>query len=183
MKPKRIPVEQGETRTHLYEKGDMGHKTSRTEAVFSFQSPEHQTYERGLIWHIVIGLIVALLVVYAAYDRAWTFVLAIGVSVCMYYWFLYRQKPKMLDVKITKTGIEIGEHEYNYNRISCFWVMDKLPFSRTITIRLKRHFMPDITLFLGYQNPEPFRHYLKEKIQEVEKNEGVADTLVKIFRI
>lgn len=150
--------------------------------VFSFESPEHQTYEKGPGWYVVIGLLVALLATYAIYDRAWSFGLALGVSFFMYYWLLFKQKPKMLDVKITKTGIKIGTSEYEYNQVLCFWVISR-KYDNKINIRLKRHFMPDVTIFLGHTSPEPIRHFLKEKIQEVEKSEGVADTLVKIFRI
>ena len=183
MKTKRIPVEHAAHSAAHFATHGAKHSAARSATpVFSFESPEHQTYEKGPGWYVTIGLLVALLITYAIYDRAWSFGLALAVSFSMYYWFLFKQKPKMLNVKITKTGVKIGAHEYNYNQISCFWIINR-PHDHKINIRLKRHFMPDVTLFLGNSNPEPIRHYLKEKVQEIEKNEGVADTLVKIFRI
>lgn len=169
--------------THKAPQG--GAKSSRTapkKHIFAWESPEHQTHKKGAAWYVVMAVCLAGVIAYGIYDHAWTFILALVVGIIAYYYFILREKPRMLDISLTNHEIKIDRFEYPYAQIKYFWIVNK-PETKMLNIRLKKHFMPDIAIFLNKQNPEEIRNFLKGKIMEIEKNEGVTNTLVRILKI
>jgi|GEM_PF-3787690 len=160
----------------------LQNNTSAHHNIINWQSPEHRHHEKGTLWHIIAGLILALIIIYSIYDYDWTFIIALFTAIIAYYHFIYTKKPEKLNVEISDFGIRIGKQEYKYSQIRYFWIIDK-PEVNTLNLRLKKHFMPDITIFLDGQNPEKIRSALKSKIPEIEKNESMTEALIRLLKI
>ncbi|MBI5152779.1 hypothetical protein HZA39_04545 [Candidatus Peregrinibacteria bacterium] len=151
-------------------------------ARIAWKSPEHETHKKGMSWYITISVLVAAVIVYGIYDRAWTFIAAFAVAAAAYYYFIFRETPRMLDVAVSKTGIKIGKHEYPNSEIRYFWIINKSSV-KVLNIRLKKRFLPDIAIFLDGQDPEELRHFLKEKITEIDKGESMTEAFARLLKI
>jgi len=162
------------------------HKNTSThisgQKPLNWASLEYRCHEKGTAWYVIIGLLLALIITYNIYDRDWTFMLAFLAAVIAYYYFIHSGKPAKLDVEISDFGVRMGKQEYKYSQIRYFWIIDK-PEINTLNLRLKKHFMPDIVIFLDGQNPEAVRFALKSKILEIEKHESMTEALVRLLKI
>lgn len=162
--------------------GAKSSKTAPIKQIFAWKSPEHQTHKKGVSWYITILVLIAAVIVYGIYDRAWTFVAAFVVAAAAYYYFIFRETPRMLNVTVSKTGIHIGKHEYPASEIRYFWIINKSDV-KILNLRLKKRFLPDIAIFLDGQDPEELRHFLREKITEIDRGEGMTETLARLLKI
>ncbi|MEK7672823.1 MAG: hypothetical protein AAB373_02975 [Patescibacteria group bacterium] len=152
-------------------------------APIFWQSPEVPHHERGPIWKIFSITAVAALVGGAIFYQSWTFAVAV-LTFAATYAIVHRNKPKILDIKISSVGIKIGHHKYPYNRIKAFWIIYEPPFVQTLNLRISGEILSEITLQLNGQNPAVIREYLLSKIPELEgQSEKISDIFLRIFRI
>ena len=153
------------------------------DAVISWVSPETVRHERGLIWKINIGLILALIIFGGFIYNAWTFSLVTAVFAGVYY-LVHLEHPKDVEVKISRVGVKVGSRRYPFNRIKFFWVLYEPPYVKTLNLRLESEFISDLTIQLNGQDPADVRDFLKKHSKELEgQNEKLSDIFLRLFKI
>ena len=151
-------------------------------AVIIWQTPDIIRYQKGRIWHIVMGFLVLGLATVAYFFNAWTFSLVVIVFAFVYL-IVYREKPKIVTVKISPIGIKVGSRQYPYSQIKHFFLLYQPPFLENLIIR-QSGFTVDVTIPLSGQDPAGVREFLKSKITEKEgEKEPLTDTLIRLFKL
>lgn len=168
-----------------------GHKTRHgkpdhhlfEDAILRWEAPEFEHNEKSTLWFIIAGLVVAALVFYGLSTDGWTFSVAILVFAGTYY-LLHREKPEIVDIKISKAGVKIGRHVFHYSHLRNFWIVYNPPFVQRLYIKSTSKFHPDIFVSLGDMNPTTVKNILKEHMPELkDKHEPFSDVLVRIFKL
>ena len=152
-------------------------------APIFWQSPEVPHQHRGLIWKICFFSAMVLLIGGAIFYNSWTFAGAV-FAFALAYFVVHRNKPKILDIKLSNVGIKIGHNKYPYNRIKAFWIIYEPPHVETLNLRITGEMLSEITIQLNGQDPAVIREYLLSKIPELEgQSEKISDIFLRIFRI
>ncbi|MFA6521112.1 MAG: hypothetical protein WCT53_01880 [Candidatus Gracilibacteria bacterium] len=152
-------------------------------AIIRWKAPEFDHHEKSTLWFIIAGLVVLLLVFYGLKTDGWTFSVAILVFAGTYY-LLHREKPKVVDIKISKIGVKIGRHIFHYSHLKNFWVVYNPPFVQRLYLKSTSKLHPDIFVSLEDADPMAVKHILKDHIPELKgANEPFADVLVRIFKL
>lgn len=92
------------------------------------------------------------------------------------------KKPKFMDFGITERGVRVGDKLFSYSEIDSFWLYYDPPFTKSLSIKSKKIFMPYIQIPLGDADPNAIREILLKFIKEKEHKALLADSLIKKFR-
>lgn len=164
----------------------MGEKTNTNSFhndVIKWEAPEYVQHEKGWKWFFAAGIVDLGFCVYAGITQNWTLLVALVLLSAMYVW-QHGNVPKHVEIKVSHTGIKVGNKEYPYQNIKSFWLIYKPPRVKTLNIRSNSRLLPDITIQLGDQNPASLRTYLCSQIREEEgKEETGVDSLIRIFKL
>ncbi|MBI2634073.1 hypothetical protein HYW82_00180 [Candidatus Peregrinibacteria bacterium] len=161
----------------------MNQPSAYDHAILSWIAPEALRHERGRVWKIIMGIIMAGLITWSIYTKIWTFTVAL-IAVIATYSLVSLDHPKDVEIKISNIGIKVGARKYPYSRIRAFWLIYELPHVETLNIRVRGELAGDITIQLDGQNPSEVREILMEKIPELEgQNEKFSDILFRLLKL
>ena len=83
------------------------------EILYGWQVVDAAHLERSPMWYIVATAAAVIMIVYAIFTQAWTFVVAIAMLAGVVY-LMAQEPPHVRDVVITKMGIHINRSFYPY---------------------------------------------------------------------
>ena len=172
MRHKKIPVEHKEVHS----------KPDDFQTFLQWHSPEHIVYEKGKYWYMGMSVFGLLLLSFMIYDRAYTFILAMVTAVVCYYLLIYRTPPKYLHVKLGEDGIKIDRLHLRFEQMQCYWIVVK-PDYKALHIRTKKHFLPDIVVYLHDADVKEISEFMKDKAKEIKRGEGFTGNLARILKI
>lgn len=153
------------------------------QAVLSWRAPEYVHHEKSLLWFIIAGLIALGLVIYGLETNSWTFSLTVIVFSGTYY-LVYREKPSVVEVKISKIGVKIGRNIFSYSHITGFWLVYNPPFAKKVYFKMTSKFHPYVVISFDDADPVEIRHTLLKHLKEMKGNsEPFSDVLVRLFRL
>ncbi len=151
--------------------------------ILSWHAPEHLHYNRGIVWKIIAVLFVAAAIILGYVYDDWTFSVAVMAFALVYYLF-HREKPQIVNVKISDIGIKVGHRRYPFSKIKAFWIHYEPPYTNSLMIRVSNDLAVDIEIQLYDQNPSEVRELLLEKIPELEgEKESVLNLFSKLFKL
>ncbi|MEK9133157.1 MAG: hypothetical protein AAB606_05655 [Patescibacteria group bacterium] len=158
-------------------------KHAYDDAVLTWKAPEYTYHEKSIIWFILAGFVALLLVIYGILTNGWTFSVAILVFAGTYY-LVYREKPKMVEIKISRFGVKVGHHIFPYNHLKSFWIVYNLPFVKRLYLRFTSRLHPDIAISLEDMDAAQIRRVLADHLQELKgTHEPFSDALVRVFKL
>jgi len=161
----------------------MSKNAFEQEVKISWEAPEIEHHERGLVWKITMSIIVLSIIVLGLFYNNWTFSLLIFVFALTYYLSNFK-KPEILIVKISNIGIKVGTRNYPYSRIEKFWIIYEPPFISTLNISIQGELLNQITIQLNEQDPSEIREFLSKKIKEDKgKIISLTDIILKLLKI
>lgn len=153
------------------------------EAILTFRAPEYDYHEKSSMWYAIAGGIALLFIIYGLKTDGWSFSLAVIVFAGTYY-LVRRKAPPVVDVKITKMGVAIGDHKFQYSGIKGFWIVFEPPHVTKLYLRMAGRASPDISVSLKDTDPSEVRMALKKHARELEiSTEPFSDTLVRLFKL
>lgn len=145
------------------------------EKLFEWETPEYIEHKKGTDWYWWLSLIVVGLLIFAAYERSFLFVIFVVLG-----WFtimLYSAKPpEIIRISIAQQGVIVGENMYLWTNIKSFWIFEKI-YKKEISLELKKAFMPYLKIPLGNIEPATVREILLKFIPEKEQEESLIDNL------
>jgi len=151
--------------------------------VFKWIAPEYIQSERGVLWYVFAGVIIAALMLMALIQGSWTMALVI-IAVVVAYWTSHGHKPRLMEVVVTTLGIAVGGKFYPYTSMMAFWIIYSPPEVKTLTFRIGHKIKKDITVQLMDKNPVPLRTYLSSQIKELEgREESLSDIWIRALKL
>ena len=147
-----------------------------SEALISWQAPEHLHTEKSSDWYWAVGIITLALVavcfifgqiIFGIFIIAGTTALVIHAA----------NPPKIVEYSITDRGIVADDILYPFVSLESFWIPHNEWPPRVI---LKSHkiFTPFIIIFIDEVNPEEIRDILLKYIAETEHREPILKHLL-----
>lgn len=151
--------------------------------IISWEAPEFIQHEKSWLWFAVAAFAAVGFAIWAVLTGNWTLVVAIVVVAALYIW-LHGQTPNHLEVKVSKTGIRIGNKEIPYQNMHSFWILYNPPHIKTLNIKSNSRIYPDLSIDLDEQDPAELRTFLCAHVKEDEgKEENFADIFIRLLKL
>ena len=140
-----------------------------TEALISWNAPEHIYVEKRPDWYWSVGLITLALAAVAFIFS--NFVTGIFVVVAAVALVLHASRPaRVLYHEINDRGIIVHDTLYPFLSLDSFWIPHD-EFPSKIIIKSRKLFMPYIVFFIEETDPESVREVMLKYIAETEHHE------------
>ncbi len=140
-----------------------------TEALISWNAPEHFYVEKSPDWYWAVGIItLAIAAVTIIFGNIITgiFVLVAAVALVIH----ASQPPKIVYHEINDRGLIVHDRFYPFLTLESFWIPhDELP--PKIILKSRKLLMPYIVLFIDELDPEDVREIMLRYIAETEHRE------------
>lgn len=159
---------------------DEYHIMTPEEIRMEWFAPEYQQHERHPVWFIYLGIIAAILTIYALVVGNYLFAIIV-VMLAIIINMLARKEPETLHLAITRHGFKVNEKLYTYeDDLESFWILYRPPHLKTLNFQRKQRILPTLTFQLADQNPLKVREILLDYLPEdINKEEHYADKLAR----
>jgi len=149
--------------------------------ILEWSSYLNQEFHKTSRWYFYASLILAALVVYGLLTNQWSFSAALLVCAGVYYYVTHTKGP-IIEVKLSETGLQVGERVYPFTDLRTFWVEYNPPYSQYLHLVLKNTYKQDISVQIHQVEVTQLRtilsRYLPEwKEREKSFTEHLAQTL------
>jgi len=148
----------------------------------AFYSPEFLEYPRGPLWYFVATIVGIGIITLGLVTNSITLTLAFVLFVAAY-WLLHEHEPRLLEISITQNGIRIEDDFVPFGDIEEFWIIHNPPFVADLKLKVRRKWQSTLTIHIFGQEPEELRKLLAPHLKEVEKEEELADLIVRALRL
>lgn len=143
--------------------------------------PEYEYFEKSSEWFWAV-----LVVTFAAATAAFIFgsflfgvlIFVSGIALALH----GIKKPHLTDFSIMNRGVAINNKFYPYSALDSFWIKFDPPFTKILSLKSKKTFMPYIAIPLGDLDPNFVRETMIKFIREKEHDESFIDFLIKVLR-
>lgn len=140
----------------------------------TWEASEYIHHQKSTIWFVSFGAIVLVLLGFAVWLQAWTFVALIIVMAIAMLVFAVRS-PRSLRYTLTAQGLQIDQRFYSYNDFKAFGILHDGGLLSVMLMPTKR-FMPAITVYFAQEDGEkivdmlgsrlPIEHYEQDPIDK-----------------
>lgn len=135
----------------------------------TWQTPEFKHYHKNLGWHITFWGIVTLIIGYQIVTKDYFGALSVFL-IAGFAAYLLKQRPGIVEVRITDQGMHIDELQIPYKNMRHFWIVDT-ETHRTLNIETSAYLNRFIILELEDQDPEIIRQILAKSVPEHDSTE------------
>jgi len=136
----------------------------------SWESLEFKDYEKNAGWYVTLISIAVLIIgffiiIQKDYFAAITMAILTALII-----FFSRQKPQIVETRLTHKALHHGPLVIPYKQIKHFWVVDK-EHHKTVNFETSAFFNRMMIIELEKQDPEEVRNFLLEFLPEHEDTE------------
>ena len=151
-------------------------------ALFHWQAPEFETYEKSNRWYLIAALILAAIVIYALITNS--LIMAITFILIGVVGYIYLQKePRILNFFITYDGIVVENEIYDFDDIKSFWIFYEPGQIKVISLHMKGKLLPYVHIPIHNEDPVKIRKILLQFIPEVKQEITMIDTIERLLRL
>lgn len=152
--------------------------------AFQWMVREYEQHERPKRWYTVMGLVGALLVLFALWSTNYLFALIVILFAIILYLQQLRA-PLEIPFAITDTGVIIGKKWYSYSELKGFWVIYNPPEVKNLYFGLNSFLRHRVQVPLMDYDPVAIRDYLNQFLQEdlEQEEEPFSDRVGRVFRL
>jgi hypothetical protein len=146
-----------------------------------WQAPSFHYKEKTWKWYLVMGFIVLIFVLYGLYTQSYVTAITFIVFAAVYY-YLQKEKPKMVNVGVSESGIQFGKHFFPYGNIKEFWIYYE-PDLHSLNISIVKKVFSVVNIDVPLDMPTSIlRDYLLRYIPEVkDKQETLTENIIRNF--
>lgn len=181
-------IAMGKKEEDKVEKKPIERKEEEREAVnpasviYRWRASEHEIQEKNQRWYLIMGLILAVIIIYAIFTdglvMAITFIL-IGVVG----YIILNKKPRQINFYITDDGVIADKEIYEFEAIKSFWIFYEAEGVKVISLHTESKFMPFVHIPIGEENPTKLREILIRYVEEIKQKPSAVDTFERILGI
>jgi hypothetical protein len=153
------------------------------QALVTWMAPEFLRYEKTRRWMLIALVFDALFVLYAFATSSWSMALVFILLPVVFY-LEHRQKPRMVEVKISAYGIQFGTQRLPYSEIKAFWILHHPPAIDELILKVDNRLHPEVAVPLLGIDPSLIRNYLVTQIVEWEgKTPSALELIIRALRL
>ena len=142
----------------------------------TWTAPEHMYTEKTADWYWIVGIVSATLAVISIFLGNILFGILILVSA--FTLALHASHPpRMVDVRVSEKGVQVGDTLYPYSSLESFWIEEKELHPR-ILLKSESKFAPYIIILLGDVPAEEIRETLDTYLHEIRHSEPFLEKLL-----
>lgn len=157
---------------------DKDIKTSKIE----WEAEEFDSYDRDARWYLGAGIVLMLALVYTIYIKQWILT-AVALMVGVVLFLSGRIKSQKRRCVIDNNGIEIGDKQFNYDKLKTFWFSKSNGVIKLNLITVFR-LMPVISIHITRELESKIREVLVNFLPESKnQKEDWIDRINKILRV
>lgn len=141
-----------------------------TKILMEWEPVQFRDAPRGDNWYLWLGIAAAILITIAILTK--TYIVAVTFFLLAVVLVMFAQKPiKRHRVRITDTGIEVGEQFYPYHKLKSFWILYNPPQVTTLNFQQRDKISLNINIEIEDEDPVKIRDILLEYLTEEENKE------------
>jgi hypothetical protein len=148
--------------------------------TLTWEASEYIHTDKGTMWLVSLGVIVAVVAGIAIWLQAWTFlvlVIAMGSAVGV---FAFRP-PHVLRYTLDDGGIHIGDKTYHYSDFHSFGILQDGAFFTMTFIPVKR-FAPALSIYFSEQQGEDIVDIVSDHLPMVHLQFDILDRVMRRLR-
>ena len=151
------------------------------EVHIEWEFPEFRKQEKSVLWYVIVGVVLAVCLIYAVVSTNYLFVVILFLSSFIII-LQYFQISRNIDVKIAEDGIIIDKKFIPYKSLKGFWIIYNPPVVKYLYLDFKESFRKSYPVPLEDINPLKVREYLLKYIDEnIKKEELDTDEAISHF--
>ncbi len=145
---------------------------------------EYRRYQRGRLWHLLMGLAGVGLLIYTVASANFLFALIIMMFALIIY-VTSVVEPRTVRFAVTDSGVRFGRTIRRFRDASRFWLVYEPPEVKSLYIEFKGMTSPRMVVDLGEMNPNEVRNILGQFIREdlEEDIEPFSDFIGRVLKI
>ncbi|RYX79418.1 hypothetical protein EON76_01710 [bacterium] len=151
-----------------------------TEPV-TWRASEYIHQEKGTVWFIVFGIVLAIGIGLAIWQQAWTFVallIVIAITIVVF----AKRPPRVLDYSLSNEGLNVDQTLHKFTDFKSFGVIrDGEEFS--VMLIPRRRFQPGITVYFPEEAGEDIVDALGSRLPMKDLHLDAVDRLVRKLRL
>lgn len=149
-------------------------------APLTWEASEYVHTDKGGMWLIGFGVIVAIFLGVAIWLQVWTFALLILVMAIAMGIFAFR-KPHVLRYTLNDQGVQVGDKVFHYSDFRAFGVLEDGAFFTMTLIPIKR-FSPAINVYFAEEQGEDIVDIVSEHLPMEHIEPDVIDRIMRRLR-
>lgn len=166
----------------------LQHQHNPGKELYSWVAFDYHPHERGVIWHIIFGLVVFGSAIWAFYSGGnWGWISSFSVFfVASVYLWTHRNGHEFHEIRVFQRGLLIdGKDYFPWEQIMGFWVLYDEYIGVIKFLHKPRVGEREITLQLGNAVKEDLEKALLEaEIEELtDKRESLVDLWLRVFKL
>jgi len=151
--------------------------------VISWQAPEFAEHNRGKWWIFCMTIIAISLIIYGILAESVIFSIVIILLVGVFF-LTHNQKPKIVKIALTNTGIIFANRFFPFEDIRTFWIIYNPPEIKTLNLRMNRGVFKEIAIQLGDRDAAEIRAFLSTEIPEWKnRKETLSEILIRVLKL
>jgi hypothetical protein len=145
----------------------------------TWEALEYPEYKKHPLWFLGFAVFIALVVIYGIFTGSWSTVVTFILFGVMGVYFA-AQKPKMLNITLSGSGIHVNTLNYPYSVIKKFWIIYLPGEVKSLYLETSALFNHIVKLELHEQDPLVIKKFLKQYLEEdLDNTESVADLIAR----
>ncbi len=137
--------------------------------LLQWQAPEFRHYPKNAAWYLTLLIIAALIVTFQIIQR--DIFGAVSIVIFAIFIFIFsRQKPRVVNIRLTTTGVGVDESFVPYKSVKHFWVVNN-DNHRTLNIETTAFLNRTLILQLENQDPDTVRNIMVQLAPEHSETE------------
>lgn len=186
--PQTIPQQQYDTQQQLTEDEeyyedelDENEEPAALMAPVNWEAQEYIHQEKGTVWFIIFGVVLAVMIGVAIWQQAWTFVLLLIVIATTIIVFAKRP-PRVISYSLTDKGLSVDDTLHPFKNFKSFGVVRDGEEYSIMLIPTKR-FQPGVTVYFPEASGEAIVDMLGARLPMRELHLDVVDRFVRKIRL
>lgn len=150
--------------------------------LLEWEAPQRDNHEHGPKWNIIAAICVLLLIGYAIWTAAWTFIVVI-VVMCGVYLYTHRLPLENARMRIWKNGYAVNNAFSKWEDCTGYWMLQS-NLSTTLTIGHRKALTPFTKIQLKGMDPQKIHEVLEQFLPLIQnKKENLIDTIIHICKL
>lgn len=160
---------------------DKNEEPAALMAPVSWEAQEYIHQEKGTVWFIIFGVVLAVMIGVAIWQQAWTFVLLLIVIATTIIVFAKRP-PRVISYSLTDKGLSVDDTLHPFKNFKSFGVVRDGEEYSIMLIPTKR-FQPGVTVYFPEASGEAIVDMLGARLPMRELHLDVVDRFVRKIRL
>lgn len=186
--PQAIPQQQYDTQQqpaedeeYYEDELDENEEPAALMAPVNWEAQEYIHQEKGTVWFIIFGVVLAVMIGVAIWQQAWTFVLLLIVIATTIIVFAKRP-PRVISYSLTDKGLSVDDTLHPFKNFKSFGVVRDGEEYSIMLIPTKR-FQPGVTVYFPEASGEAIVDMLGARLPMRELHLDVVDRFVRKIRL